>query len=54
VRRSAVLSPACERLIDELRRVCRESFDADHLPVHNKATYIGRRATIAASSPLLE
>ncbi len=54
VRRSAVLSPACERLIDELRRVCRESFDAEHLPVHHKATHVGRRAAISTSSPVLE
>ncbi|MBL8837157.1 MAG: LysR family transcriptional regulator [Alphaproteobacteria bacterium] len=36
VRRSGILSPACERLIQELRRVSRESFKASQLPVRHK------------------
>jgi DNA-binding transcriptional LysR family regulator len=46
VRRSGVLSPACELLIAELRKVCRESFGTVQRPVRHKPA---RPATRAAA-----
>ncbi len=45
VRRSGVLSPACERLIAELRKVCRESFDASQLPIRHKPARVRRASS---------
>jgi len=44
VRRSGVLSPACELLIAELRKVCRESFGATSRPVRHKPARSTARA----------
>jgi DNA-binding transcriptional LysR family regulator len=44
VRRSGVLSPACELLIAELRQVCRESFGTAQRPVRHKPARSGQRA----------
>ena len=43
VRRSGVLSPACELLIAELRKVCRESFGSGQRPVKHRSARLGFR-----------